>query len=80
MKVGDLVVPVRAEALVHEHMQPMFSSRGRARHWEADQVALVVAVGVRHVGAHDVLKLQLLIEGELWWTGAGQAKPAGGYK
>ncbi len=31
MKVGDLVVPVRAEALVHEHMQPMFSSRGRAR-------------------------------------------------
>jgi hypothetical protein len=27
------------------------------------------------VGQAEVLKLRLLIDGELWWIGAGNAKP-----
>jgi hypothetical protein len=37
---------------------------------------MVVDVGTRLVGRSEVLKLQLLIDGELWWIGAGNAKPA----
>jgi len=75
MKVGDLVMPHRLTT-VTENMNPTFTSGGRSRTWAPDQAVMVVDVGTRLVGRSEVLKLQLLIDGELWWIGAGSAKPA----
>ena len=75
MKPGDLVVPHRS-CTVTESMSPTFSSRGRSRAWEPEEAVVVVEVGTRLVGNAEVLKLRLLIDGELWWTGAGNAKHA----
>jgi len=74
MKTGDLVIPAYAEPMAHEYMHPTFLNRGRSRSWKTGQVALVVAMGTRYVGGHEVLKLQILLDGELWWVGASQAK------
>jgi len=75
MKPGDLVVPHRLTT-VTENMNPTFTSRGRSRTWAPDQAVMVVEVGTRLVGQAEVLKLRLLIDGELWWIGAGNAKLA----
>ena len=77
MRKGDLALPAYAGVIVRDSMEPTFSSRGRERAWNPDQVAVVVAVGVRQVGGFDVMKLQLLIDGELWWAGASHAVQAG---
>jgi hypothetical protein len=73
MQKGDLVLPAYAGVIVRDSMHPTFSSRGRERAWDPGEVAVVVAVGVRKVGGFDVMKLQLLIGGELWWAGASHA-------
>jgi len=78
MKTGDLVVPARNSVTVHEKMHPTFSSQGLSREWKSGQIALVAALGVRKVGGFDVPKIQILLEGKLWWTGAIQAKIVGG--
>jgi|LakMenEpi03Aug12_release.lakeMendotaPanAssembly.Ray.scaffolds.fasta_scaffold4546008_1 hypothetical protein len=75
---GDLALPAYSGVIVRESMHPTFSSRGRERAWNLDEVAVVVAVGVRQVGGFDVMKLQLLIDGELWWAGASHAVQVGG--
>lgn len=74
IKPGDLVVPAYKGATVHEKMHPTFLSRGLSREWEPGQIALVAGLGVRKVGGFDVLKIQIMLEGKLWWTGASQAK------
>jgi len=74
IKSGDLVVPAYREVTVHEKMHPTFSSRGLSRKWEPGQIALVAGLGVRNVGGFDVLKIQIMLEGKLWWTGASQAQ------
>jgi hypothetical protein len=74
MKTGDLVVPARNSVTVHEKMHPTFSNRSLSRAWEPGQIALVAGLGVRKVGGFDVLKIQIMLEGKLWWTGVSQAK------
>jgi hypothetical protein len=78
MKPGDLVVPAYNSATVHEKMHPTFSSQGLSREWESGQIALVTGLGVRKVGGFDVPKIQILLEGKLWWTGTSRAKIVGG--
>lgn len=73
MVKGDLVIPYR-HCAVTELKDPTFSGRGRHRYWEPDQPALIVAEAVRSVRGIDVLKFQILLDGELWWTGAGAAR------
>lgn len=77
MKPGDLVVPHQA-CIVTENVNPSFSARGRHRRWETGEAAIVVEVGYRWVGGHrgEVMKLRLLIDGELWWVAGMSAKPA----
>lgn len=77
MKPGDLVVPVYNSTTVHEKIHPTFSSQGLSREWEPGQIALVAALGVRKVGGFDVLKIQILLEGKLWWAGVSRAKIMG---
>ena len=72
MKKGDLVIPYR-HCTVTETKDPTFSGRGRHRQWDIDQPALIVAEAIRSVRV-DVLKLQILLDGELWWIGAGAAR------
>jgi hypothetical protein len=77
IKKGDLVVPAYTLGTgisVSEMMNPRFSSRGRSREWKVGEPALVVAIGVREVGGHDVLKVQILLDGEAWWIGAGSVR------
>lgn len=74
---GDLVVPHR-RCVVTDLKDPDFHGRGRHRAWETDQPALIVAEAIRHVRGIDVLKLQILLEGELWWIGAGAVRPLDG--
>lgn len=77
VKPGDLVVPHRS-CYVTENVNPSFSTRGRARLWEPGEAVLVVEVGFRWVGGHrdEVMKLRLLIDGELWWVAGMSAKHA----
>lgn len=77
MKPGDLVVPAYNSITVHEKMHPTFSSLSLSREWGPGQIALVAALGVRKVGGFDVLKIQILLEGKLWWAGASRAKIMG---
>lgn len=77
VSVGDLVVPAYAPGKgisVHKLMRPTFSSRGRSREWRVDEPALVVGMSVRDVNGIDVLKVQILLDGESWWIGAGSVK------
>ena len=77
IRAGDLVVPaymLGTGISVSEMMNPTFSSRGRSREWKAGDPALVVAMGVREVGGHDVLKVQILLDGEAWWIGASSVR------
>ena len=73
MKTGDLVVTHRPHS-VHDIKDPTFSSRGRSRAWEPGQPATIVSQSTRNVRGIDVLKFQILLEGELWWTGAGAVR------
>lgn len=70
MKKGDLVIPYQ-HCTVTEMKDPAFSGRGRHRTWDIDLPALIVAEATRSVRGVDVLKFQILLEGELWWIGAG---------
>jgi hypothetical protein len=73
MRKGDLVVP-HSPSVVHENMETTFFSRGRQRQWLPDQPAIIFAEATRNIRGHDVLKFQILLDGELWWTGAGAAR------
>jgi hypothetical protein len=73
MKPGDMVVPWKS-CSVHDTKEPTFFSRGRSRAWEIDQPAIIVSQSTRNIRGNDVLKFQILLGGELWWTGAGAAK------
>lgn len=75
MKAGDLVVP-HSPSVVHELKETTFFNRGRQRQWLPDQPAIIFAESTRNIRGHDVLKFQILLDGELWWIGAGSAKPA----
>lgn len=77
MRKGDLVIPYR-RCVVTDLKDPTFSGRGRHRQWDIDQPALIVAEAVRSVRGIDVLKFQILIDGELWWIGAGAVRPLDG--
>ena len=73
MRKGDLVVP-RSPSVVHENKETTFFSRGRQRQWLPDQPAIIVSESTRDVRGHHVLKFQILLDGELWWIGAGAAR------
>jgi hypothetical protein len=73
MKPGDLVVTWRSHS-VHDVKDPTFSSRGRSRAWEPGQPATIVSQSTRDVKGVEIRKLQILLDGELWWTGAGAVR------
>jgi hypothetical protein len=73
VKAGDLVIPWTS-CNVYGTMEPTFASRGPSRKWEPDQPAIIFSTGVRNVRGIDVLKFQILLDNELWWTGAGAAR------
>ena len=73
MRKGDLVVP-HSRSVVHEYKETTFLNCCCQRQWLPDQPALIVAVAVRHVRGNDVLKFQILLDGELWWIGVGAAR------
>ena len=73
MRKGDLVVPW-SHCTVTETKEPTFFSRGRSREWVPGQIATIVAESTREIRGNHVLKLQILLDGELWWTGAGAAR------
>lgn len=73
MRKGDLVVPWQ-DCTVRDIIDPSFSHRGRSREWMTDQPAIIVSESTRDVRGNHVLKFQILIDGELWWTGAGAAR------
>lgn len=75
MRRGDLVVPVHENVVITQNVQPTFSSRGKFRDWHQEQVAVIVEIGTRRVSLNDVLKYRILLDGELWWVGAGNVKP-----
>ena len=75
MKRGDLVVPWQP-CDVQDCKEPAFFRRGRMRCWEPEQPAVIVDEFVRMVGNQRVPKFQILLDGELWWTGYGQARLA----
>jgi hypothetical protein len=75
VKRGDLVVPWQS-CSIQENKEPTFFQRGRRRTWEPDQPAVIVDEFVRMVGDKRVPKFQILLDGELWWTGFGQARLA----
>jgi hypothetical protein len=72
MRKGDLVVPWN-QCAVTEIKEPTFYSRGRSRGWNPDQPATIVAESTREIRGNHVLKIQILLDGELWWIGAGAA-------
>ena len=73
MRKGDLVVP-HSHSVVHEYKETTFFNRGRQRQWLPDQPAIIFAESIRNIRGHDILKFQILLDGELWWTGAGAAR------
>ena len=73
MRKGDLVVP-HSPSVVHELKETTFFNRGRQRQWLPDQPAIIFAESIRNIRGHDILKFQILLDGELWWTGAGAAR------
>ena len=73
MRKGDLVVPW-SHCTVTETKEPTFFSRGRSREWISGQIATIVAESTREIRGNHVLKFQILLDGELWWTGAGAAR------
>ena len=76
MKRGDLVVPWQP-CDIAESKEPAFFFRGRMRRWEPEQPAVIVDEFVKMVGDRRVPKFQILLDGELWWTGYGQARLVG---
>lgn len=72
MKPGDLVIP-RATCAIHDIKEPTFSSRGKSRVWNLDQIAIIVAESTRKVKNQSIVKYQILIENELWWVAGGLA-------
>ena len=70
MRKGDLVVPW-SHCIVTEIKEPTFFGRGRSREWRTDQPATIVTEETRDVRGIHVLKYQILLDGELWWIGAG---------
>lgn len=73
MMKGDLVVPYR-HCVVMEMKDVTLMGLCRHRTWDPDQPAVIVAGAVRNVRGIDVLKFQILLGGELWWTGAGAVR------
>lgn len=73
MRKGDLVVPWN-DCTVTDIKELTFFSRGRSRPWQPGQVAIIVAESTREIRGNHVLKFQILLDGELWWTGAGAAR------
>ena len=73
MRKGDLVVPWN-HCIVTETKEMTFFSRGRSREWIPDQIATIVAESTREIRGNHVLKFQILLDGELWWVGAGAAR------
>jgi hypothetical protein len=66
--VGDLVVIRVPVVEARSVFEPTFSSPGRERDWEVGRPAIVMDVRFRKVGAGGVKKVQILLDGELWWV------------
>ena len=75
MTKGELVTP-NYIVTVHEIKDPSFFSRCRQREWHPDQPAVIVGESERVVKGHVIPKIQILLDGELWWATA----PAVGLK
>ena len=73
MRKGDLVVPWQ-DCTIRDIIDPSSSHRGRSREWRTDQPAIIVSESTRDVRGNHVLKVQILLDGDLWWTGAGAAR------
>lgn len=66
--VGDLVITGKEGAVVRSEFEPTFSSPGRSHDWERNHPALVMDVRTRKVGPAEVKKMQILLDGGLWWV------------
>ncbi len=66
--VGDLVVIGLPVVEVRSVFEPTFSSPGRQRDWEGGHPAIVMDIRFRKVGASGVKKMQILLDGGLWWV------------
>lgn len=69
MKPGDLVAPW-TRCTVTKIKEPTFFSRGRSREWIPGQIATIIVESSREIKGNHVLKFQILLDGELWWTSA----------
>jgi hypothetical protein len=70
MKPGDLVIPLKS-CEIHDVKEPTFFGRGRHRRWEPGHPALIVTEGTRAVKDYKIPKIQILLDGDLWWVSSG---------
>ena len=67
MRKGEVVTPKYC-VVVHEIKEPTFFNRCRQREWRPDQPAIIVGESKRIVKGHSIPKIQILLDGELWWA------------
>lgn len=67
MRKGELVTPNYC-VTVHEIKEPTFFNRCRQREWRTDQPAVIVGETERVVKGRSIPKIQILLDGELWWA------------
>jgi len=72
--VGDLVVISVPVVEVRSEFEPTFSSPGRSHDWEGGHPAIVMDIRLRKVGPSGVKKVQILLDGGLWWVSEILAK------
>jgi hypothetical protein len=77
VKQGDPVVPAYDGALLSEIMSPSFSVRCRTREWHLHETATVVKCAVRKVSGREIVKVQIMLDRELWWAGLALVKSCG---
>jgi len=71
---GDFVVTGREGVVVRSEFEPTFSSPGRSHDWESGHPAIVMDIRLRKVGPSGVKKVQILLDGGLWWVSEILAK------
>jgi len=79
MRPGDLVRPRNlngiteklAKIYINKKLIPTFGSMSETRAWHHDQIALVVDAYEHKAGAIHITKVQVILDGHLWWVRAG---------
>lgn len=80
MRKGDLVVPWR-DCRVRDVIDTSRFHDARFREWRTDQPAIIVHPAIIVLSTQNVegqnLKVQILLDGELWWIAADIVRPLG---